>query len=360
MTPPIRILHVFGALDSGGVSNFVMNTYRSIDKTLVQYDFALTQGASLMDEEAKSLGARLFYCDPSKSLIDNLDQIIEEKGPFEGIHSHMYFYTGLILRCAKKHSIPIRIAHAHNAYTGEPGSASRRMYESFMRYLIRSSATVMLGCSEKACRYVYGDSSMKDPRVCVLPDGIDCDRFSFNESKRQEIRERYGLNGRYVVGHVGHFNPAKNHEKILEVFCEVIKRNTNAALLLVGDGELESKIRKKVNDLGLDEDVVFAGAHTNVEDFYQAMDVFLFPSRYEGFGMAMIEAQANGLPCVASDIVPTETNATGKAVFLSLNACASVWAEALLEKSRDVSCAEFVRSKYGIKEVSNKLLTVYS
>lgn len=359
MREPLHILHVLGALDSGGVSNFVMNTYRSIDRTRVQYDFALTQGPALMDEEAKSMGARLYYFDSSKSIIENLDEILGEKGPFDGVHSHLFFYSGLVLQCAKKHDVPIRVAHAHNAHTGESSSIFRRSYENYMRYLIQSKATMMLGCSEKACRYVYGNRRMKDSRVCVLPDGIDCDRFSFDESKRNEIRNRFGLEDRFVVGHVGHFNPAKNHEKIIEVFHEVKKRNKKAALLLVGDGELETRIREKVNDLGLDKDVVFAGAHTNVEDYYQAMDVFLFPSRYEGFGMAMIEAQANGLSCVASDVVPIETNATGKVIFLSLNACASVWAKALLEKNRDVSCAELVRCKYDIHEVTDKLLSVY-
>lgn len=363
MSEPIRVLHVFGALDTGGVSNFVMNTYRSIDKSRVQYDFALSQGASLMDEEAKSMGARLFYFDPSKNLIENLNQVLEEYGPFDAIHSHMFFYSGLILRCARQHGVPIRIAHAHNAHTGESGSLVRRAYETGMRQLIRANATVMLGCSEKACRYVFGDRCMSDPRVSVLPDGIDCDRFAFDEAKRRKIRMQYGLESRFVVGHVGHFNSAKNHEKILLVFAEVKKQYKDSALLLVGDGELEQETRARVHSMGLDADVIFAGAHQNVEDYYNAMDVFLFPSRYEGFGMAMIEAQANGLACVASDVVTEETNITGKVVFLGLGLENDLWATAVLQstlRERPEQDVNRVRTRFDISEVSASLQDLYN
>lgn len=359
MSEPIRVLHVFGALDTGGVANFVMNTYRSMDRTRVQYDFALSQGAAVMDEEAKSLGARLFYFDPTKNLIKNLNWVLTESGPFDAVHSHMFFYSGLILRCAKQHGVPIRIAHAHNAHTGESGSLVRRAYESGMRRMIRANATVMLGCSEKACRYVFGDRCMSDPRVSVLPDGIDCERFAFDEAERRKIRMQYGLGNRFVVGHVGHFNPAKNHEKILQVFAEVKKRRDDAALLLVGDGELEQETHARVHSMGLDADVIFAGAHQNVEDYYNAMDVFLFPSRYEGFGMAMVEAQANGLACVASDVVPEETNVTGRAVFLPLEASADQWVTALLSMNRHVALNNSLLKKYDINSVAADLASLY-
>ena len=185
-----------------------------------------------------------------------------------------------------------------------------------MQMLIRANATHVLGCSEKACRYVFGDKIMKDPRAAVMPDGIDCDRFAFNPEVREQVRKEYSLDGKYVVGHVGHFNPAKNHEKILSVFAEVCRRD-DAVLLLVGDGELEQNVRNRSTELGLTDKVVLVGAHKDVERFYQAMDVFLFPSRYEGFGMAMIEAQCSGLACVASDVVSQET-AVGDVKFLKL------------------------------------------
>lgn len=359
---PIRVLQIFAALDSGGVSNYVMNLYREMNTEQIQFDFAMTAGEkSIFDDEVLSLGGRIFYFNPAEKLTENLRRVLREEGPFQVVHSHVFFYSGLVLAEAKKAKVPIRVAHAHNAHTGESRSAARIAYERGMQMLIRLNATHMLGCSEKACRYVFGDKIMKDPRAAVMPDGIDCDRFAFNPVVREQVRKEYGLDEKFVIGHVGHFNPAKNHEKILSVFAEVCRRRDDAALLLVGDGELEWDVRNLTAELGLTEKVVFAGAHKDVERFYQAMDVFLFPSRYEGFGMAMIEAQCSGLPCVASDVVPKETNLSGRAGFLPLDAPVSNWANELLAAAelqpRHLSCADL--REYGIHESVQKMLSVY-
>lgn len=362
MSEPIRVLQVFAALDSGGVANFVMNTYRRIDREKIQYDFALTSGKkTLMDDEAQELGARVFYFSPDLSLTDNLKKILSSEGPFEAVHSHVFFYSGLILRTAKSCGVPVRIAHAHNAHTGESSSVVRKMYEAAMRMLIRRNATAMMGCSEKACRYVFGENCMSDPRAMVMPDGIDCERFAFSEEKREKVRNELGLADKYVIGHVGHFNPAKNHEKILGVFAEVCKSRADAALLLVGDGKLEARVRTLAAELGGEGRVVFAGAHKDVENMYQAMDVFLFPSRYEGFGMAMIEAQANGLACVASDVVPEDTNADGRAVYLPLTASNEQWAQAVLSApNRRPENNKTIEERYGVDAAAAALSRSYT
>lgn len=364
MSEPIRVLQVFAALDSGGVSNFVMNLYREIDTTKIQFDFALTAGEkTLYDDEVLERGGRIFYCDTSKDVAMNLRRILREEGPFQVVHSHVFFYSGLVLAEAKKAKVPIRIAHAHNAHTGESRSVPRIAYERGMQMLIRSNATHMLGCSEKACRYVFGDKIMKDPRAAVMPDGIDCDRFAFNPKVREQVRKEYGLEEKYVIGHVGHFNPAKNHEKILSVFAEVCRRRDDAALLLVGDGELEQDVRNRTAELGLTDKVVFAGAHKDVERFYQAMDVFLFPSQYEGFGMAMIEAQASGLACVASDVVPEETSVIGSVEFYSLSVSDAEWAETVISFTEDYrfreKAKETVANLFDAKLTTAKMASIY-
>ena len=181
MSEPKRVLHVFAALDSGGVANFVMNAYRRIDRSKVQFDFALTSGQeSMSDSEARSLGGRTFYFSPELSLCESLRRVLTEDGPFDAVHSHVFFYSGLVLKTAKRCGVPVRIAHAHNADTGEGSSLLRRAYRTAMRHLIRKNATLMLGCSEKACRYVFGERCMSDGRTLVMPDGIDCERFAFN------------------------------------------------------------------------------------------------------------------------------------------------------------------------------------
>ena len=362
MSAPIRVLQVFAALDSGGVSNFVMNLYREIDTEKIQFDFAMTAGEkSFYDDEVLSRGGRIFYLDTTKDVTTNLRRILREEGPFQVVHSHVFFYSGLVLAEAKKAKVPVRIAHAHNAHTGESRSVPRIAYERGMQMLIRVNATQMLGCSEKACRYVFGDKIMKDPRAAVMPDGIDCERFAFNPQVRGQVRKEYGLEGKFVVGHVGHFNPAKNHEKILSVFAEVCRRRNDAALLLVGDGELEQNVRNRVSELGLTDRVVFAGAHRDVERFYQAMDVFLFPSRYEGFGMAMIEAQASGLGCIASDVVAYETAVNRDVKFLKLQLSDTEWANALLmEASQDRKNAyHAVQARYGVDCTAHQMENLY-
>lgn len=360
MAEPKRVLHVFSALDSGGVANFVMNAYRRIDRERVQFDFALTSGKkSMSDDEAQSLGGRIFYFDPDLDLEQNLRDILTKDGPFDCVHSHVFFRSGLVLRTAKRCGVPIRIAHAHNAHTGERASLLRRAYETAMRRLIRKNATAMVGCSEKACRYVFGDGCMSLANVAVIPDGIDCDRFAFDAKARECVRRQYGLEGKFVVGHVGHFNPAKNHGKILSVFAEILMRRSDAALLLVGDGELEASVRKAAERFP-DGAVVFAGAHRDVENMYRAMDVFLFPSRYEGFGMAMIEAQASGLACVASDVVPEDTNADGRAVYLPLEADDAAWAEAVLSApGRTEDGLRSVKRRFDIADTADRLSAIY-
>jgi len=358
---PVRVLQVFASLDSGGVSNFVMNMYRAIDTARIQFDFAITSGVKgLYDDEVLMRGGRVFYFDTSKDTVSNLRRTLREEGPFRAVHSHVFFYSGLVLTEARKAGVPIRIAHAHNAHTGESRSFFRIAYEKSMQCLIRMNATHLLGCSEKACRYVFGDSIMNDSRAAVIPDGIDCSRFAFDSEARANVRKGYGIEGRYVVGHVGHFNPAKNHEKILSVFSEICQVRDDAALLLVGDGELEGDVREKADKLGLTEKVVFAGAHKDVERYYHAMDVFLFPSRYEGFGMAMIEAQTSGLACVASDVVPKETNVDGRAVYIPLNVEDSAWADAVLQApARDTSAFWQVCEKYSAAHVAEVIERVY-
>ena len=362
MSAPIRVLQVFAALDSGGVSNFVMNLYREIDTEQIQFDFAMTAGEkALYDDEVLSRGGRIFYFDSATKLTDSLRRVLREEGPFQAVHSHVFFYSGLVLLEAKKAKVPIRIAHAHNAHTGEPRSMSRIAYERGMQMLIRTNSTHMLGCSEKACRYVFGEKIMKDRRAAVIPDGIDCNRFSFRPDVREQVRRELGLEGKYVIGHVGHFNPAKNHEKILSVFAETCRHRDDAALLLVGDGELEQDVRKRTAELGLTDRVVFAGAHQDVERFYQAMDVFFFPSRYEGFGMAMIEAQCSGLKCIASNVVPEETNADGRAVYLPLSESDAVWSEHLLinDNSDRKSTGLAVNAKFDMNSVCQQQANIY-
>lgn len=362
MKEPIRILHIFSSLDVGGVENFVMNVYRNLNHREVQFDFAMTSGKkAFYDDEVLSYGGRVFYLDHERNTVHSISNLLRNER-FDGIHSHVFFYSGIILLIARINNIPIRISHAHNAYTGERMTIFRALYIKLMRLSIYCNSTSMLGCSVKACKYLYGDNCFTNHKTKIIPDGIDCTRFKFDENIRKQYRELYGVSGKYVVGHVGHFLPAKNHEKIIHVFSEIKKINNNAILFLVGNGRLEQDVYSLVNQMGLANDVIFAGAHTDVENFYQIMDVFLFPSKYEGFGMAMIEAEANGLFCVASDEIPKEADPAKRAAFLSLGAPDTEWAQTAINvpgRDRTNKCYQMVKERFNIEEVSRLLIDIY-
>ena len=366
MHEPIRVLHVFGALNPGGVETFVMNLYRCIDREQVQFDFALTQGKkSFFDDEVLSLGGRIFYFDTSKSLPQNLKEILSTKGPFNAVHSHVYFYSGVVLQMAEHHGVPIRIAHAHNTSFGQQYTIKRRAYEWVMRKLILRYATHMFGCSSDACEFVFGEGIMDDPRCSVAYNCFDVPAFRFDPAKRSVIREQFGISDdQLVVGHVGRFEEQKNHTQLVEQFAAIHKRNPDAVLLMVGRGSLMDEIKTKCTTLGIYDSCIFAGAQKDTPSYYSAMDVFLFPSLYEGLGSVLIEAQASGLWVVTTkDLVPADIDVTGRASFVPLSASADVWANAVLQAGPRETTGESnkaVMEKYEIRKGAERMTRVYT
>jgi len=364
MSEPIRVLHVFGALNPGGVETLVMNIYRIIDREKIQFDFALTQGKkSLLDEEVLSLGGRCFYFDQSKSIAENLSQLLRERGPFAAVHSHVYFYSGDVLRIAGKHGVPVRIAHAHNTSFGQKYTLKRRVYEWLMRRWILRYATDLMGCSTDACEFVFGKGIMGDKRCHVFYNAFDVAAFVFNKEKADKIKKQYGIEGKFVVGHVGRFETQKNHTQLVEQFAAIRKSRPDSVLLCVGRGSLMDDTRKKCEALGISEAVIFAGAQIDTPSYYSAMDVFLFPSLYEGLGSVLIEAQAAGLFCVTTkDLVPEEINVTGRAAFVPLDAPPEQWADAVLsapERYKTSSGNKVVKAKYDIRRGAKILCDIY-
>ena len=232
---------------------------------------------------------------------------IFRKGDYNVVHSHLdWFMNSYVCFLAMLAGIKKRIAHHHQAY--HPTNPLLILLCALMRIPCKLFATHWLACGEAAAINGWGKRAFRNGKVTILPNAIAPDRFKFSESARHEIRERYGINDDdFVIGHVGRFYPQKNHDFLIDVFSEVHKQDPNSKLLLLGDGPLQEKIKQKIESLDLLNAVIFAGLQKNVAPFYNAMDVFCFPSLWEGLPLTLVEAQYSGLPCVVSDAVPKET-----------------------------------------------------
>lgn len=239
----------------------------------------------------------------------------------------------------------------------------RRAYEWLMRKLIWRNATQLLGCSTDACEFVFGPGCMDDPRCRALYNGFDVDLFRFDADGRAAVRKQYGLEESFVVGHVGRFEEQKNHRQLIEQFAAICAWRPDAMLLCVGRGSLMDEIRAKSETLGISDRVIFAGAQKDTPAYYSAMDVFLFPSLYEGLGSVLIEAQANGLSVITTQtVVPQDIDVTGRAAFVPLEAPAETWAEAVLSapaRETDGRSAETVKALYDIQSVAQTLCKLY-
>lgn len=368
MDKPKRVLHIFAALDQGGVENFVMNVYRNIDREKIQFDFAMTSGRkSFFDDEVKKLGGRVFYFDKPATKISvykrNLSRIINEEGPFVAVHSHCYFFSGVILKICKNQKIVRRISHSHETYKGQKYTLKRKVYEKVMRRLLLNNSTNMFGCSKQACLHLYGKNCFKDKRTKVINNAIDIKNFTCNENSRNEKRKELGIKeNQILIGHTGRFADQKNHDLLIDIFKSVHDKNKNTKLLLIGDGPLRKQIEEKIEKLGLNDDVIFAGLRSNVNELLSAMDMFVLPSKYEGLPVAMIEAQANGLPCVISSTITDDTVVTDLVTKVSPSESSDKWAETILKQinvDRKNTSEDIKRAGFDIIDVSNMLEQIY-
>jgi glycosyltransferase involved in cell wall biosynthesis len=335
MARPIRVLQVVQGMGRGGIETWLMNVLRNIDRERFKFDFLVyTTWPCAYDKEIRSLGSRILPCvPPSRPIrhLQDLRRILIAEGPYDVVHVHTEA-AGAILRMAARTRIPIRIAHEHNA----PRNAKRRLrsyvYRIITGYWMRKYMTRGLGCSEMACAHLFGRRWCSDSRCAVLYYGLDWEGFR-EQADVSAIRKSLGLPQEgLLIGHVGRFAPQKNHNFWLEVARCVAASHHESYFLLVGDGALRESSQDKVRQWGLQDRFVFTGERPDVRSLLQAMDVFLFPSHYEGLPIALIEAQAVGLPCVVSDTVTVEATLIDPQVQrLPLSAPADVWAKTVLE-----------------------------
>lgn len=335
MDEPIRVLHVIGIMNRGGAETMIMNLYRNIDRDKVQFDFVENEGnEAAFDSEIKQLGGKIYRC-PRYNGNNHFTYtrwwnsfFKAHKGEYPIVHGHIGSTAAIYLSIAKKHGA-YTIAHSHSA---GGGSAMYRMFAYPTRYI----ADKFFACSKDAAISRYGKIVGNDSSRCqVFNNAIDARRFSFNQETREQVRKALQIaEDAVVIGHVGRFVEAKNHLFLIGTFADIRKRTPNSVLLLVGDGERRPEIQAAIDEKHLEEAVILAGVRSNVWDFYQAMDVFVFPSVYEGLPVSLVEAQAAGLPCCVSSNVPKDSAITDLVEFIPLENGPDKWAEIALQRAR--------------------------
>jgi glycosyltransferase involved in cell wall biosynthesis len=343
--PPVRILHVVGMMDRGGAETWLMHILRNIDRNSFQMDFLVnTTAACAYDEEILALGSRIIPCTgPSNPLTyaRKFKQVLRDYGPYDIVHSHIHHYNGYILKLAEEAGIPIRVCHSHIDSTALEAKASwlRRLYLKLMSHWIDRYATIGLGCSDLASANLFGQNWKTDPRWQSYYYSMDLTPFAAAIDP-QSLRAELGIPASaFVVGHVGRFEDQKNHTFLVDIFAEVLKREPQAYLLLIGKGTLQPAIEQQVSAQGLEGHVIFAGVRPDVPRVMRgAMDAFVMPSLCEGLPLVGIEVQAAGLQTFLSEAITAEVCIVEPLVQrLSLSQSAEVWAQAILRSRQDAA-----------------------
>jgi glycosyltransferase involved in cell wall biosynthesis len=363
MAEPIRVLHVLGCLNRGGAETMVMNLYRNMDRSKVQFDFAIhTNYKDDYEDEISQLGGIIYRIPPYKGknhfqYIKAWRELFKSHPEYKIIHGHIRSTASIYLEIAKKHGL-ITIAHSHSV--ASRGNKLEQIIKNIFQLPIRHIADYLFACSDEAGKWLFGSQAVKRDNYYLIKNAIDINEYKFNEVQRKKLRESLNIDNRFVVGHVGSFTYPKNHKFIIDIFYALKKKNENAILLLVGDGDLRDTIKNKVGELRLSDSVIFTGVRSDLPELLHAMDAFLFPSLFEGLGMAIIEAQAAGLPCIVADTIPRDAYVTDLVEAISLNSPIDIWADAILKyiiidadgRRKQNTYYEIEKSGYGIEENS--------
>ena len=365
----IRVLHILGSLDRGGIETLLMRIYREIDRTKIQFDF-LTHSSKegAYTKEVLKLGGRVFSV-PSRrdGIMKNrkaLNSFFTEHTDYKIVHMHLSSLSYVTpLKIAKKHEIPNRIVHSHNVRQG--GSSLHKYIHYYNQIFVKKTATEYFACSELAALWLYGGRNYKRGIYQVIKNAINVEDFEFDQGARTETRKKLNIeDNQLVIGHIGRFHPQKNHSFLLSIMQELIKTKPNALLLLVGDGQERQNIEEQIQRLNLKNNVKLLGVRSDIERLINSFDLFLLPSLYEGLGIVLVEAQANGIPVIASrNGIPEEVNITDCFHFLDLNDDVKVWTS-LIDKisteTRDQNASKMViEAGYNLKNIVNELEDFY-
>lgn len=342
---PIRVLQVLTIMNLGGAETMIMNYYRHVDRTKIQFDFLLhREERGFFDDEIESFGGKIYRMPPIApqnyfKYKKKLNAFFDKHPNYKIVHSHLNALSSIILGVAKNKNVSTRIAHSHLAVEAtvfqnifkkntDIKATIKDSIQSLIRQKVKKVATHYFACGEKAGDWLYGKNNKQN--VTVINNAIDASLFTYNLVKSEHIKKALNLTGKKIIGHIGRFNEQKNHFFLLKIFYEVYKHNNDCVLVLVGDGNLKPKIEKEVANLGIQKNVYFLGLRKDIPQILQSFDLFLFPSLYEGLPVTAVEAQASGLKIVTSTTVTKEVNITGLVTYVSLETPETEWANIVI------------------------------
>lgn len=333
---PKRILHVFSRMDRGGAETRIMDVYRHIDRSLVQFDFLVMEpGQHHYDTEIEELGGRKFKVRHPRdggTLLHLFDlvRLFKRKGPFQAIHAHTAHHEGIVALAARLAGLGRVICHARTTGSSYSSSKLKRAAIWFGRQLILIFATRLLAISKEAGRYLFGERAVKQQKVEVVPNAIDLSSYEqLSEPNKESLRQELLIPPcQLLIGHVGRFNPVKNHSFLILLLHHLRSQGVDARLVLIGGGGLQAQIKQQAAGSSIDSFVHFLGVRQDIPKLLQMFDVFVMPSLYEGLGGAAIEAQAAGIPCVVASSLPESVDmGLGLVQFLSLDLPMEEWAD---------------------------------
>lgn len=359
MSEPIRVLQVIGSMNHGGAESMIMNLYREIDRSKVQFDFLVcTKEKGAFDDEIISLGGSIYH-DVERITKDNLlkyQKLCDDffKAHRYGlVHCHIGSIAQFVTRAAKRCGA-YTIVHCHSA-------TNNKQYR-FLAFPARFTADFYMSCGKKAGEIRFGSRIVNSDRFMILNNAIQTEKYRFNKELQDNLRQQYGIENKFVIGHIGRMVYAKNHDFLLDIFNEILKIKPDSVLVLAGDGVKKEPIEEKAKLLGLTDKIIFLGTVENVNEILNMFDIMIFPSHYEGLPISLIEAQANGLQCLVSDGVSAEAGICECLEFMSLEKSAEEWAEKALNKGdyihRDYS-ADIIKAGYDVKATAKMIENFY-
>ena len=336
MKMPIRILQITGGMNMGGIENFIMNIYRNIDRERVQFDFLIHQEEKqIFEDEIEKLGGKIYRIPSIRKsgyfkYKKNLKEFFQNYS-YKIVHSHYNELSGIILKIAKDYGVKVRISHSHIAYP-KYSNILTRLFGDYLRNLLKNSSSLKFACSNLAGEWLYE----KNGNYEVINNGIEANKYKLNEKIKIEKREELKIEkDEIAIGHIGRLTEQKNHKFLIEIFSKLHEKNSKYKLFIIGNGELEEKIREHIKALNLEKNIIMLGVRKDVNKILQAMDLFVFPSLYEGLPVTLVEAQGAGLKCFISDTVTKEIDLEcGLTEFISLDKTSEEWAD-IIDKNKE-------------------------